>query len=295
MKKLVSFLSLALLLICASCGDNLGNKSEDKAFADSLATAFAKFQGAQLRMQKPQMKMQFKEEYDSVEFMRGFKAAAKLDTSNVSYMLGYSIGINLAYQAHTWAKNGIKVNVQEVADMAMDAYLDDSLNIQELYDEYQLLNTKLQKKIEEAEAARAKAEADKNIAEGEAYVAKLKAEDKEIVTSESGLSYKILAEGEGEKVGEGCDVQVKYVGKHINGESFDDSKGEAVKFNVDRVVPGFSEGLKLLGKGGKAILYVPGVLGYGEGGQPYAGIAPNEMLVFEVEVVDFSLPEPAAE
>ncbi len=52
------------------------------------------------------------------------------------------------------------------------------------------------------------------------------------------------------------------------------------------VVPGFGEGLKMLKKGGKATLYIPGKLGYGVNGQPAAGIGPNQMLVFDVEIVD---------
>ena len=95
-------------------------------------------------------------------------------------------------------------------------------------------------------------------------------------------------EGVGEKATDDDFVKVKYVGKLINDTVFDDSKGEAREFPVKGVVPGFAEGLKLLGKGGKATLYIPGKLGYGVQGQPAAGIGPNQMLVFEVEITEIN-------
>lgn len=294
MKKFFIALSAAALVLGATSCNNSSASAEDQAFADSLALAFGQFQGTQLKMQQPQMKAQFGDEFNEDEFLRGYNAAAKLDTANVAYMLGYSIGIQNVYQAHNWGKSGVKVNPAKIAEIASKAYKD-SLDIQTLYMKFQQLNDTLQKKIRAAEEAKAKAEAEKNLAEGKEYVAKLKAEDSAIMTSESGLSYKILAEGEGEKVADGSNVKVIYVGKHIDGSEFDNSKGEAIEFNVDRVVAGFSEGLKLLGKGGKAILYIPGNLGYGEGGQPQGGIKPNETLVFEVEVVDFEVPALEAE
>ena len=121
---------------------------------------------------------------------------------------------------------------------------------------------------------------------GESFINDLKKKDAEIKTTASGLSYKIINEGVGDKAVDTSFVSVKYKGKLINDTVFDDSKGEAREFLVAGVVPGFKEGIKLLGKGGKAILYVPGKLGYGAQGRPAAGIGPNSMLIFEVEVVD---------
>jgi FKBP-type peptidyl-prolyl cis-trans isomerase len=54
------------------------------------------------------------------------------------------------------------------------------------------------------------------------------------------------------------------------------------------VVPGFREGLMLLGKGGKATLYIPASLAYGANGVPQAGIGPNATLIFEVELIDIN-------
>lgn len=119
---------------------------------------------------------------------------------------------------------------------------------------------------------------------GEEYIANLKKKDKKIKTTKSGLSYKIIENGTGDKITDDDIVKVAYKGTLIDGTVFDDSNGEYREFPVSDVVPGFAEGLKLLNKGGKAILYIPGNLGYGTQGQPAAGIGPNEMLIFEVEI-----------
>ena len=119
---------------------------------------------------------------------------------------------------------------------------------------------------------------------GEEYIANLKKKDKKIKTTKSGLSYKIIEKGYGSKITDDDYVDVAYKGYLIDGTVFDDSNGEYREFKVNDVVPGFAEGLKLLNKGGKAIFYIPGNLGYGVKGQPYAGIGPNEMLIFEVEI-----------
>ena len=76
-----------------------------------------------------------------------------------------------------------------------------------------------------------------------------------------------------------------YKGMLIDGTEFDSSK-EPVEFPVTGVIAGFSEGLQLMNKGGKAIFYIPGDLGYGVDGAPGAGIGPNSTLIFEVELID---------
>lgn len=118
------------------------------------------------------------------------------------------------------------------------------------------------------------------------YINNLKKTDPAIKTTETGLSYKIINEGNGQKATDSDFVTIKYQGKLIDGTIFDDSKGSSKEFPVRGVIPGFSEGLKLLGKGGKAILFIPSELGYGAQGQPYAGIGPNKTLIFEVEIID---------
>ena len=77
-----------------------------------------------------------------------------------------------------------------------------------------------------------------------------------------------------------------------DGKIFDETKEEFRYLPVEGVVPGVAEGLKLLGKGGNAIIYIPSKLGYGELGHQIIGIRPNQTLIFEVEILDISKDMP---
>jgi len=108
--------------------------------------------------------------------------------------------------------------------------------------------------------------------------------------TKSGLQY-ILSRTNGEdKPEKGQTVSVHYTGKLLDGSVFDSSKNRGVPLNftlgVGQVIPGWDEGIALLGKGDEGILYIPSDLAYGSAG---AGgvIPPNADLIFEVELVDF--------
>ncbi|MDE6643141.1 MAG: FKBP-type peptidyl-prolyl cis-trans isomerase [Muribaculaceae bacterium] len=280
---------LALGAVIAMTGMTACNGSSskgDSTLADSLNITFGEFLGQNIKNQMPQIKAQFPNA-DEAKLLRGLEAAAKLDTADISYAIGYSMGLNIIIQAHQWNQNDLKTNPEKIVRYAIKSMSDTAMDIQKAYMNYQTVNSRVQDMIRERSEAAAKAVANENEKKGEEYVASLKKEDNLIQTTESGLSYKISNPGDvNNRPGDDSSVMVIYTGRHINGEEFDSSKGQPVEFSVSGVVGGFSEGLKLLGKGGRATLYIPGKLGYGESGQPMAGIGPNEMLVFDVEVVD---------
>lgn len=127
----------------------------------------------------------------------------------------------------------------------------------------------------------------------QSFIDDIKKTDPMIEISETGLAYKIINQGEDPKPKDSDWVKAIYEVKSIDGAIFDSSKGKPKNLPIKGVVPGLAEGLKLLGKGGKAILYIPGNLGYKEQGHPTIGIEPNQTLIFEVEVTDISneMPE----
>ena len=139
------------------------------------------------------------------------------------------------------------------------------------------------KDFEDAKKANAP-EALENVAAGEKYLTEAKAADPEIKTTESGLSYKIENAGDDTKITRRDVAQIKYTGRLVDGTVFDSS--DDARLSPAGVVPGFGEGLQMLGKGGKATLYIPGKLAYGVEGAPRAGIGPNAMLIFDIEVLD---------
>lgn len=103
---------------------------------------------------------------------------------------------------------------------------------------------------------------------------------------ESGLYYLITLEGDGEFPDTNSDVTVKYKGYLTDGEVFDETGDEAVTFNLSQLISGWKIGIPLLSRGGQGIFFIPSNLGYGE---YQAGvIPPNSVLIFEIELIDFS-------
>lgn len=106
-----------------------------------------------------------------------------------------------------------------------------------------------------------------------------------VVTTESGLQYKIIKEGKGNKPAFSDKVRVHYQGTLIDGTQFDSSydRGEAAEFGVNQVIPGWAEALQLMTEGSQWELYIPYQLAYGDRGS--GNINPFSTLVFKVELL----------
>lgn len=107
-----------------------------------------------------------------------------------------------------------------------------------------------------------------------------------VVTTASGLQYKVLTEGTGKSPKATDTVLVHYAGTLINGTEFDSSyrRKEPIEFPLNRVIAGWTEGVQLMKEGAKFRFFIPSKLAYGTRG---AGrdIGPNETLIFEVELL----------
>lgn len=105
-------------------------------------------------------------------------------------------------------------------------------------------------------------------------------------TTLSGLKYIVIKEGSGNKPALTSNVKVHYAGTLVDGTEFDSSikRGTPIDFNLNQVIPGWTEGLQLMPEGSKYKFYIPSKLAYGERG---AGgvIPPNSDLIFEVELI----------
>lgn len=116
-----------------------------------------------------------------------------------------------------------------------------------------------------------------------------------VQTTESGLQYKVIAEGQGDKPATIDTVQVHYEGRLINDTVFDSSykRGEPISFPVDGVIAGWTEALQLMSPGAEYELYIPWNLAYGEQGS-HGVIQPYSTLIFNVKLLKVTKAQPKA-
>ena len=142
-----------------------------------------------------------------------------------------------------------------------------------------------QAKIQQLALGRRNAQGEKLAAQSKQYLEQA-AKEKGAVKTASGMIYQPLKEGSGAKPAATDKVKVNYRGTLIDGKEFDSSyaAGQPAEFQLDKVVPCWTEGLQMMKAGGKARLVCPPAIAYGERG---SGIIPaNATLVFEVELLD---------
>lgn len=111
---------------------------------------------------------------------------------------------------------------------------------------------------------------------------------KTFTTTPSGLKYRVLRKGAGANPKATSKVKVHYHGWLDGGKVFDSSyqRGESIDFPLNQVIPGWTEGMQLVGQGGMIELEIPSDLGYGKRGTPGGPIPPDATLHFLVELLD---------
>lgn len=220
-------------------------------------------------------------------------AEVALDTQEhkVSYIIAEDMAQRLKSQD---VELDSQVVVMALADVA--AGRESRLSDEEKQQVIAVFQEKMQSKQQEMMAKQEeefKASAEKNLAEGQAFLEE-NAGKEGVVTTDSGLQYKVLEEGAGATPSADSVVEVDYKGTLIDGTEFDSSyaRGEPVQFPVGGVIPGWTEALQLMKEGSKWMLYIPSDLAYGPGG---AGglIGPNSTLIFEVELHKANVSEGA--
>ena len=141
----------------------------------------------------------------------------------------------------------------------------------------------LDKKIQEKLEAEAKKAASDNLNAGKEFL-KENAKKEGVVTTASGLQYKVITQGEGKAPKKGDTISVTYRGSTIDGAVFDEQK-KPVEFPLDNMIPGWVDGIQLMKVGSEFELYIPSELGYGESAVGQL-IKPNSVLIFNVKLVD---------
>lgn len=201
--------------------------------------------------------------------------APKETKDKVSYSIGLSIGTNLQRQ-------GIDINSDHLFNGIKDALAGAKprLSEKEMNSTMQAFQQEMMSKAQ----AQRKAAGEKNKSAGEAFLAENKKKEGVKVTA-SGLQYKVISEGKGEKPKATDTVVAHYRGTLIDGKEFDSSykRNEPAEFPLNQVIPGWTEGLQLMSVGSKYQFVIPSSLAYGESAP--AEIGPDSTLVFDVELV----------
>ena len=204
-------------------------------------------------------------------------SATELETEEqrLGYLIGMDIGRSLQGQG---------------AEVDLDAMFD---AIRTLYEGGQPLMTPEQAqsvrenymaKRQAAATAEQNALATKNLAESREFLA-ANAGKEGVMVTESGLQYQVLERGDGAQPSATDTVTVHYRGTLLDGTEFDSSysRNEPISFALNRVIPGWTEGLQLMNVGSKYQFFIKPELGYGEAGG--GSIPPNSTLIFEVELL----------
>ena len=205
----------------------------------------------------------------------------KTAADSACYAFGVTYGSNFASGLKTFP--GGPANIDALIAGFVTAIREDTFSLKMTAEVGQAYIQQYLMAVQEKEGETSKAE-------GEAFLAANKTKEG-VITTESGLQYKVLTEGSGQKPTAEDQVKVHYTGRLLDGTVFDSSveRGEPVTFALGGVIPGWTEALQIMPVGSKYQLWIPSDLAYGVRGNQ--GIRPNSTLEFEVELLEIVKPE----
>ncbi|MCO6523656.1 MAG: FKBP-type peptidyl-prolyl cis-trans isomerase [Candidatus Schmidhempelia sp.] len=203
---------------------------------------------------------------------------SKIQLDSQQAQASYGIGLQIGQQLQSSGLNDL--DVQALAMGVNDVLAGNPPAIS-----LELLHTALRTMHEEAEKQR-QSQAQAEAQAGKDYLANNLTQDG-VKSTESGLQYKIIKQGEGKLANATDRVRVHYTGRLIDGSVFDSSveRGQPAEFPVNGVIAGWVEALQLMPVGSKWELYIPQELAYGERGAG-SRIPPYSALIFEVELLE---------
>jgi len=201
--------------------------------------------------------------------------ASEVDLSSEEQRLSYGIGYNMG--SDMGQQSDFKVD-----KVALMAGLEDGLSTLPTRIEKEQIQAAFQS-IQQRMALGAAASAEKQLAEGAAFLATNKVRPG-VVTTKSGLQYEVVTAGTGSQPEKTSTVVVSYRGTLLDGTEFDssDAQGGSLEISLTQVIPGWAEGLQLMSVGSHWKFYISADLAYGQRGRP--GIPGNSTLIFDVEL-----------
>lgn len=212
------------------------------------------------------------------------KVDAELPTASETDSVSYLIGINFGsfIKGYNFGKD---LNYAEIKKGMMDFInAEGNQRDPEFNNQFKINPMEMNRLFNDFLTKRNEYEAAVNKAEGEKFMQDNRMKDG-VVSTDSGLQYRIMEAGNDVKPGPKDTVFVQYTGTLLDGTVFDESDKEKdpVRFTLNRVIKGWTEGLQHVGEGGKIQLFVPDSLAYGA--RRTGNIGPNSTLLFDIEVV----------
>jgi FKBP-type peptidyl-prolyl cis-trans isomerase len=213
----------------------------------------------------------------------GQKMNNKVTLKNEKDSISYVIGVDIA--------NSLKnAGVEEINYNNFVAGLNDAMEESELKIEEAKIRPYMQQyfaKLQEKKKQEMEVKKQTNLDEGHQFLEKNK-EKEGIIVTESGLQYEIIEEGTGKSPEATSLVVCNYRGTLLDGTEFDTSYGKEkpAEFQLNRVIPGWTEGIQLMKEGAKYKFYIPTEIAYGERVRPGGKIEPNMAIIFEVELIE---------
>ncbi len=292
MKKFSIFMMIAVAMGMVSCTAQ-GPKANLKTEIDTLSYTLGMIQTQGL---KPYLvgRMGVDTTY-MADFIKGVNEGVKAgdNKKQSAYYAGIQIGQQLANQMLPEANNDIfaqdstkQIDMNNFMSGFITATLEQEgiMSLEEARTYFTVHMEAIKAKIMEEKYA-------DNKAAGEKFLEENKAKDG-VKTTESGLQYKVLVEGNGPIPADSCRVKVNYTGRLIDGTVFDtstnrkdkDGNPKPASFSLKRVVKGWTEALCMMPVGSKWEIYVPQELGYGA--RDNGKIKPFSTLIFEIELVE---------
>lgn len=224
------------------------------------------------------------------QMCQGPKTKTALVTEKDKY--SYALGAHFGNQAHFQlvSRDSIDLDLDLFIQAFVERYNQDSAKwLMADSTIFQTL-TELSQSRQAEKAKKDSIAAEANKQAGETFLATNKTQEG-VITTESGLQYKVITEGTGATPSDSDIVKVHYTGTLLDGTKFDSSvdRGEPLEFPIGAVIPGWTEMLKLMKVGGKVTAWIPSDLAYGPRGRG-PQIPGNSLLVFEMELIDTHAP-----
>lgn len=284
----------SIAAVSCSNGESMPAVSEPKTFADSVAMYTGLCDAYEMNLATSKLPDSVKAKFDREKFLLGVKTILLADTTE-SFRQGMDVALNYMQQMSIVEAAGVDFNRELfLAYLAQEltAQNTDTVKAAANQAEYERLAVVLNEKVGQYQIEQqAKAQAmmgqmyEANIAAGKAYVDSIKAADASVKTTNSGLTYKVLTQGNGKIAKAGQTANVILDLALIDGTKLMSTQGNVAPLPVNEAFcEGLKEALTTFGVGTRVIVYIPQELGFGEQGNQ--GIQPGTTLVLDLEIVD---------